>query len=563
MGKLAGTAEKEYTEDLNNYWLGTTHSARQDIEKKADEYKRDVLKRLRPVEPRALSGKSRRISIPKGSVVMLKRDGEYNLLYYDAVDQPESIFCNSPNGRARARLPVNDEIEAHLAKINDGTVNIETDPSDIDGRISLPVKQIVLAGELWADMKKDDRPRVFDFLRASRSPGSMDDLKAIRYDIFDLLSINFVDLSKEPMEKKIALLESLELDDNTYFSIIPYDFIEAGSGIARARELYESWVEEGGQEGLVIRTPYQRFYKIKPIHDVDAVIVGYVEMAEEKKVKGMDSISTLLVALMRPGGAFQLLAKVGGGFTEDQRIDFYNLLNKNIVESNYIYTKSDGRAFHFVKPEHIIKINFMDVIADASDRQIRKMALDYDPKSRRYTTERAYPFVSLISPRFDVLRTEIDGEEYPSLEYENPKEVVEGDLRLEQVTSLVPIDTVEVPPAELPKAKTLLRVVFEGTSKPYVRKAIIWKTNKDDLDEQFSKYVLYHCDYSFQRKEPLQQKMYPFSSLGKALDAFNEIFLDNFTTKTISPYVAKVDDSILEKAKKHLDPEVTGAIGVK
>ena len=70
-----------------------------------------------------------------------------------------------------------------------------------------------------------------------------------------------------------------------------------------------------GEEGLVcVDEDNKAIYKIKPRHNVDAVILGFTESPDTP-----DSLRVLLVGLMRPDNSFQIFAKVGTGFDDEQR----------------------------------------------------------------------------------------------------------------------------------------------------------------------------------------------------------------------------------------------------
>ncbi len=78
---------------------------------------------------------------------------------------------------------------------------------------------------------------------------------------------------------------------------------------------------------------------------------------------------------------------------------------------------------------------------------------------------------------------------------------------------------------ELPEIKILFRIVYKvkwggGES---AKKIVIWKTNKDEIDNTYPKYVFYYGDYSYLKPKPLKQSVYPFNSLEKVIAHLNFI----------------------------------------
>jgi hypothetical protein len=64
---------------------------------------------------------------------------------------------------------------------------------------------------------------------------------------------------------------------------------------------------------------------------------------------------------------------------------------------------------------------------------------------------------------------------------------------------------------ELPVSTLVRRQVWTKSSadKTDVRKLVIWKTNKEHLDPNYSAYVVHWTDYSKTRKSPLDREVKP------------------------------------------------------
>ena len=582
--KIVGSPEKTFNNSFGDYWLGKVQSVNRGIIRIANDYKVNQLKKMRPLKPRALNPRSKKyIKFEDGLVVTVKKDGEFNLFYYDDDAEPISVFCNTPNGRARYNLPVNNEIHRKIEKINNDKENFEKFhiflrnllKKNVFNRNSMAINKLVLAGELHANIKKESsRPRVSDFLKISRNPQNFEDLEKIHYDIFDILSINDVDIQVLPYEIRLKIINSLfprTIEENKV-KIIKNEVNVKGK---KAHEIFNQWVEVENEEGIVILDKYNKAFKVKKVHEIDAVIIGFVEMLKEKRIRGFDSISALLVALMRNDGSYQVLAIVGGGFEEDQRIDFYKLLKDDVVRSKYKETNREGRAFRFVKPKYVIELRYLDMISKDYEGNPRlKMALEF--VNDEWTIKRVVPFISLISPYYKILRTEINKEDLPTLEFANPKSPIYEDVKIDQVFDIA---NIESPRAiseiqELQQSEMLFKVFYnvKWGGVDSAKKILIWKTNKEEIDKTYPKYVVYYADYSYMRAKPLEQQIYPFNSLTKAIKHLNFIykrpdnpqkgFFDAKTQTTLKksiqnpPHKIYVHNDIKELLKQELESEV-------
>ena len=580
--KVITSAEKEFGEKMSYYWFGATNSAHKKIQRLTDKYKSNFLKKMFTLDPREInpiSKKAKYKSLPEDLIVCVKRDGGYYLYYYDENTEPLSIFCNSPNGRAIYNLPVSREMDKRIQEINTFLLNdIQSVLKNYTGKDFFEkynkISTIALAGELFANIKKEgDRPRAFDLIKLIRSPEKMEDLEAVNYDLFDIVSINGIDILDTPYEKRLDLLEILfprSMVDRKAKTIEHRKQVAPGDVI----KLYGRWVETEKQEGIIIHTKFNMMYKVKSVFEIDAVIIGYVEMLEEQTLQGERAISSMLLALMRPDGTFQELCRMGGGLTYEQRVDLYKLLKDDVVESAFKASKGDGRAYLFIKPKYIVQIKYMDVVTeDALGESIRRTALKFE--NNQWTPIGNVPFVSVISPRYDVMRSVIDKEIYRSLEHVNPKEVKYEDLKVDQITDLIPIDAPESVEVleNLPKSKILFKVVFKGKWGGVLSayKVILWATNKSAFNRAYPNFIVYNASYSYTRAQPLEQEIHPFNTLEKAIAHLNWIFVrpdnpgDGFIDKTgtklkgsivAEPYKIEIDENYKTKIVKSLTPLV-------
>jgi hypothetical protein len=582
-----GVAEKDFESIFEGYWLGTVHSANKNIEHLTDDYKFSVLKRMIPLNPEYLDSKNPNFHrLPNDLIVSVKRDGGYHTLYYDMKGTPESVLCNSPGGRIIYNLPVNKEIQKRIKDINTRYLTELRNILRKYNKLQIfaqkkRIETIVLAGELFANVKKiNDRPRVFDYIKLTRNPESINDLNKIHYDVFDIISINEVNLLDISYEYRIDLVDwffprVFKGKDEPKAKVVEH---KTGVKSEEVLELYKKWVINEYNEGIVIRTKYNMSYKVKPRFDIDAVIIGFTEMLQEEKINDQDAINSLMVAVMRDDGTYQEVAHVGGGFSEKQRIDFYNLLKDDIVESDYKATKRDGRAFHFIIPKYVIQLIYSDIITEgASGTTINKVALRFDDNTWKMI--QAVPFVSIISPQFELLRSEVDNNLYSSLEYANIKSATHYDVNINQISSIVPIESPKTVEAqkELPSVTILLKLVFEGKwgGVESAKKILFWETNKHEIDPSYPRYIIYLTDYSYTRSNPLEQEIYPFNSLEKAIRHINFLFkrpdnpseglLDNKQealkrSLLKPPYKLEINQKIEDLLKVHLDNVIKSII---
>ncbi|MGV9205064.1 MAG: hypothetical protein ACOC44_13715 [Promethearchaeia archaeon] len=578
--KIIKPAAKEYGKIFGNYWYGPTFSANKTIQKITDKYKLSVLKKFYSLSPyyiNPINKENHYKNLPDDLIVSVKRDGSYYTYNYDEASEPLSIFCNSPNARAIYNLPVNRQLDDRIAELNNNLNRLKEPLKERIGenifKESNKIKKIVIAGELFADVKKkNDRPRVFDLVRLLNKPKGKEDLQKIHYDIFDIISINDHDLQIIPYEIRLQICKLLfsEGDEGAFHIIEHQTEVKAGD----VYKLYERWVKKQNHEGLVIHTKFNMVYKVKPIFKIDAVIIGFVELLKEKLIEDdKGAISSVLLALMHKDGTYQELCRIGGGFSYEQRVELFNLIKDDVVESSFRASKSDGRAYRFVKPKYVIQIKYMDFVTEGgSGKPIMRMNLDF--KNNKWKPRKSVPFVSLTSPRYDVMRSQIDKDKYPTLEFENPKEVRYEDIRCEQILDLVSVDLKSAEIIEdLPESNVIFKVVFDSEWAGYrtPKKILFWETNKGQINSKYPNYVIYYANYNYLRKTPLKQEIYPFNTFEKAIDHINWIIkrpasdskslLNKSRTdlkRSIKspPYDLYFEEEYKNKISKRLDPIV-------
>src|SRR6185295_16678928 len=101
-------------------------------------------------------------------------------------------------------------------------------------------------------------------------------------------------------------------------------------------------------------------------------------------------------------GTLQVLGRVGGGFSEDERRAMLSDLKDMVVESEYAEVNSDHVAYQMVQPDRVVEISCLDMISETTrGGPVNRMVLDYrENGSRQYHVVRRLPLAAVISPQF-------------------------------------------------------------------------------------------------------------------------------------------------------------------
>ncbi|MFX1571786.1 MAG: hypothetical protein ACFFB0_03480 [Promethearchaeota archaeon] len=420
-------------------------------------------------------------------IVSIKVDGAFSG-YYNNEDQSYSFFFNVPQHRIYIGLPVNKDIEDILRQNH--------------------IKEALLVGELFCSTREpvdfSRRSRIYELAHCRRNPSSQDDLERIGFKVFDILEINGEKWIDNQFRERYNKLHSLFPKEGR-LSVVktkifknPYEILE----------FYRKEVIEQNHEGIVIRTG-NIAYKIKPTHVVDVAIIAIAEGREGTKI-GRLQLASSLVALRYPDGKYQVLSRVGGGLTDEMRSELLKIF-RVVNTKDFIPITRDGRAMKMVYPEIVGQIEYEDIITDTGGEPIYQPCLSFDQKANSWEIIRQVPFLSLIAPRFI--------EEDPIREDKNAADI--KDVRISQLMDLVDIPQMEkISKYEYENSETLARNVYEK-GDAMVRKFILWKTNKSESYE-YPKYVIYHLDYSKNRKEPLGRDIKGTNSESQAWELFNK-----------------------------------------
>lgn len=427
-------------------------------------YKRQIAKRYRVIEPNRIER-----YLPQGNVwISPKLDGELWFL----VKRSNQIALCAHNGRVLKDIPYLKEVEPKLSSLPD----------------------FLIAGELIANIDSiDDRPRSHHVAMAFGNDQYAADLK---FYPFDVIKSGEEECLTKLYSERIEILKAWFGEDG----IIPTIEGDVSDVVSK----YQEWVATGSNEGLVVRNEQNITYKIKPSITLDLVVIAY----GARLVGSVRQLRELSVALMRDDGSYQLLGTVGNGFTDEDRISWLAKLEPLETHSTFRMANSEGTLSRFIKPELVIECRCSDLlITDTDDRQVRRMALNYDAE-KGYSPIGEMPTGVMLHPIFLRLRDD--------------KNIDVGDIGLTQVTRKEPIaeedsksSTTEII-SESTKGEIVDRKVWVKTTKGKlsVRKYVLIDTKR--MSEGYPKFVLFSTDYSAGRAEPLKTTLRTANTQNKA-----------------------------------------------
>jgi len=430
-----------------------------DLASAISRYKRSVASRYTALVPDEVGTK-----LPPGPYhVSPKIDGEQWCL---VLDEGDAFFAN-PNGRVLA-----------------GDIPVLAEARKLAARA---VGTTVVAGELYA-ARDSGRSRHGDLAAALGADPTGTGSDRVGFYGFDVVWGGDAD-AHMPMgkyEDRLALVRRL-LDGAARLEPVK---TEDASDQSKVEALFEQWAADGKAEGLVVRTRNMPgVYKIKPSVTIDAAVVGYT-------VRSIDAtqVGSLLMALIREDGQFQILGHCGNLGSEDDRRALLKRVSALDCDSNYSEANSRGALFQLVKPEMVIEVRVSDVQAENTSGDIvPRMVLDFE--DGRWQARQRLPGVSVLHPRLERVRDD--------------KQPIGSDVPIQQVLDRVMLPDLHraARTADLPRSEILRREVFTKVTKgkTAVRKLLMWATHKHEHDPLYPEFVVHFTDYSPGRKDPLKR----------------------------------------------------------
>ena len=270
--------------------------------------------------------------------------------------------------------------------------------------------------------------------------------------------------------------------------------MEKGTSSNDIARVYKKWVIKEKAEGLVVHTEQPVIWKIKPLHSIDAAVIGYTSY--EKGVRD------LLFAVMEPSGIYRIFASGSNGLSGKQRKILEVNLSALKVSSNLIYTDSQGVAFQMIKPEFVFEVTATDF---ANTNCLNDSFKNYIVE---YSEEKGWNLKGKVSGvatnNLSIVRLRED------------KKCVEPDISLHQLQDLCPFPNAEknLKPQELADSTIVERKVFYKQSgrRKYVKKYVLLKTNKEKSG-LYSKYILHFTDYSSAREDKMKISLWCSSDI--------------------------------------------------
>jgi len=458
--------------DTHGYLEGSADAASQSDSQKAIQYKKVVCKNFMNISADQIDYRL------GGSeyFVTRKYDGEMNVLFYDG-DQAAII---NRSGRIRIGLPCTEDAKAALKKAG--------------------ISQAVMPAELYA-CESEGRTRVFHVLNALADKKK---IGALHLAVFDVLEIDDEPFRSNSYKDTLAKIKEIFVGAKLCSAV---ESKECKSK-SEVKDIYADWVENGGAEGLVVRTDLPLVYKVKPRHNIDVAVVGYSEGAGDQK----GQVRTLLLAMMPSEHEYQIIGKTGNGFDEDTKKELFDMLEPLTVDSDYIETDSNHVAFHMIRPEIVIELMINDVVFDTPSGMVENPVLLFE--SDMFIRKGNVHGISVIYPIFVRLRED--------------KKAVHEDVRLTQINDFSYYAPEAVSDSgTLEKSDLLKRIVYkkESGSKLMVQKFVVWKTNKPAPD--YPAYVYHYTNFSSERKEPLQREVIVSESEEQIMELYEQSLATN------------------------------------
>lgn len=359
------------------------------------------------------------------------------------------------------------------------------------------LKQAVIAAELYMP-NEGGRPRHSDVARALADDNAKHELRLAPFDIVELDGTPWVAESYADTHRRLCeIFKDKEVE--------PVE-MQVASDVNQVQSIYDEWVVNEGAEGLVIHVG-NVVWKVKPRHTLDAAVIGYTLTDR--------GIRSLMFAMRREDGMYQMFTQGSTGMTDEQRADVAARLAKSHVESQYVLSDSRGIAYQMVKPELVFEISVVELVAKGNDDKVRMNPLLTFDDEKGWLLESTTPGVSAINITVESERTD--------------KTPTPTDVRVSQLTDLVPFEEVEGASAgPLPASTLLERRVFKKTSgvKTMLHKFLLWKTNKEQSG-RYPAYIVFHTDFSNGRADMVKTDMMYSSSEAQARELFEAEIASN------------------------------------
>jgi len=124
----------------------------------------------------------------------------------------------------------------------------------------------------------------------------------------------------------------------------------------------DQWVTGTGHEGVVARSETAGVFKVKPRHSLDLAVIGFTESTDDR----VGMLHDMLLAIVRKDGTYQIVTRVGGGFSDEQRVSILKKLTPMVADSEFHEVNSSRVAYQMVEPGLVVEIECLDLVAMTS-----------------------------------------------------------------------------------------------------------------------------------------------------------------------------------------------------
>ncbi len=226
---------------------------------------------------------------------------------------------------------------------------------------------------------------------------------------FELLYLDGIDLTNLPYEQRREKLNKI-IKENSIISVSQNTIAQKYQDIDR---YFEKCVEDG-LEGIVakdLNAPYnagarkfawiklKKSYSKKLADTVDVVVIGYF-LGKGKRTKF--GLGGLLTAIYEPeNNQFKSIAKVGSGFTEEEMVQIFQSLQKDIIKEKEPDVLSNLIADRWVRPRLVLTLTADEITLSPTHLAGAGKLLDKDSKP-------IPEGLALRFPRLTAIRTDKD-----------------------------------------------------------------------------------------------------------------------------------------------------------
>jgi hypothetical protein len=217
------------------------------------------------------------------------------------------------------------------------------------------------------------------------------------------------------------------------------------------------------------------------------------------------------LGLTREDGRTQIAGYCGNLGSDADRRKLMDVLLPLVCDSGFRCPSSSGDLYTFVRPNFVAEVNVTDLQPESSDgRQMRSMVLEHNTDFG-WRPLAQMPTASWLHPVLVRLRED----KVPGL----------IDTRFSQILERCAVveSTEATHEHKLPHSQIVTRRVWTKKTKDKlaVRKLLVWKTNKSEIDPGYPAYVVHWTDYSAGRGTPLEREVRtaPSAVLAEAIAA--------------------------------------------